>query len=507
MNTRNYQRTAKIKLLDEVNAVIIGLRNEDIEFLWDEYGVFAPNYFFNPKFKLGVWDGRIRFFSKTGKTYIHFIPEIISILQKMGYKLELIDYRTSDPIEVEFIDENHFSHVLHPLTREPITLRYYQVDAVNALLKEGKGVVIAGTGSGKTFMTAALVSVYGNQGLKTITIVPTQDLIYNTKDEFVRCGLDVGEYSGSMKDIDHYHVVSTWQALQYNSLIIKEFQVVVIDECHGIKGQVLRKILNEVGNKIIYRFGLTGTLPKESADVMAVFSTIGTPVYEISSYQLQQENFLSQSHIDIIQLKENFIKEYEEYLAHNKEKYILEKKPTYLQFKDAFFPEWAAEKSYLQTHKPRLKWITEYIVHKRDTGQGNIFCLVNNIQFGKKLAKMIEGSVFLYGKNKKEDRKEVYESFNESDNLVIFASVQIAGVGLNIPRIFNLMYIDIGKSFIRTIQSIGRGLRKAPDKDKVIVTDICSDLKYGKRHLRNRINYYDEAKYPYKKHGILYEQK
>jgi superfamily II DNA or RNA helicase len=62
--------------------------------------------------------------------------------------------------------------------------------------------------------------------------------------------------------------------------------------------------------------------------------------------------------------------------------------------------------------------------------------------------------------------------------------------------------VDIGKSSIRVIQSIGRGLRKANDKDSVTVTDICSDLKYGRSHLNKRISYYKEAQYPFEKNTI-----
>jgi superfamily II DNA or RNA helicase len=75
---------------------------------------------------------------------------------------------------------------------------------------------------------------------------------------------------------------------------------------------------------------------------------------------------------------------------------------------------------------------------------------------------------------------------------------------LNINRIFNLVFVDVGKSFIRVIQGIGRGLRKAADKDSVVVTDICGDLKYSKKHLKHRTNYYEEAQYPFKKHKIDY---
>ena len=66
------------------------------------------------------------------------------------------------------------------------------------------------------------------------------------------------------------------------------------------------------------------------------------------------------------------------------------------------------------------------------------------------------------------------------------------------------MLVDAGKSFIRIIQAIGRGLRGADDKDFVHVLDIASNMKYSKRHTKERIQYYREANYPYKKQIINY---
>jgi len=68
------------------------------------------------------------------------------------------------------------------------------------------------------------------------------------------------------------------------------------------------------------------------------------------------------------------------------------------------------------------------------------------------------------------------------------------------------MLIDLGKSFIRIIQTIGRGLRMDKDKEFVSVSDVCSDLKYGKKHVRERVKYYKEAKYPYQKTVVKYDE-
>ena len=72
-------------------------------------------------------------------------------------------------------------------------------------------------------------------------------------------------------------------------------------------------------------------------------------------------------------------------------------------------------------------------------------------------------------------------------------------------RIFNLVLIEPGKSFVRVIQSIGRGIRKAEDKDSVQIWDITSSCKFAKRHLGARKKFYKEANYPYNIEKINYE--
>ena len=304
------KRTVKVKILDEVNVVLIGLTKDHIEFFYDSFKRRPPNHFFNPKFKLGSWDGYIRYFHKTCKTHVYLLNEIIPKLIAFGYKINLIDERQNRPVEPLLIDKDYFSHLIHSETGKPVEFRPYQVEGVNALIENGGGIVIAGTGAGKTLMNAVLIDLYGQLGLKTITIVPTSDLILQTKLEFIDLELDVGEYSGDEKDINHTHVVSTWQALQNNPSIIKQFQVVVVDEAHGLQGQVLTKLLNDHGKNITYRFGLTGTLPKAETDVMAVRIAVGDVQYTIPAQVLIEQGWLASLHINIMQLEEDFEEAY-----------------------------------------------------------------------------------------------------------------------------------------------------------------------------------------------------
>ena len=80
---------------------------------------------------------------------------------------------------------------------------------------------------------------------------------------------------------------------------------------------------------------------------------------------------------------------------------------------------------------------------------------------------------------------------------VVIATYGIAEVGINIPRICNLVLVGPGKSFVRVIHSIARGIRKAKDKDFVQIWDITSTAKYAKRHLTKRKAFYKEANYPF----------
>jgi superfamily II DNA or RNA helicase len=134
---------------------------------------------------------------------------------------------------------------------------------------------------------------------------------------------------------------------------------------------------------------------------------------------------------------------------------------------------------------------------KELSNTGNTLVLVNRIDSGKFLVNELEGSTFISGEVKGTERQVEYKDHAVSDNKITVATYGVAAVGINIPRIFNLVLLEPGKSFTRVIQSIGRGIRKAEDKDFVQVWDITSTCKYAKRHLTERKKFYKEAKYPF----------
>ena len=151
---------------------------------------------------------------------------------------------------------------------------------------------------------------------------------------------------------------------------------------------------------------------------------------------------------------------------------------------------------HLVTNTERLDWMADTCSAIRTAG--NTLILVDRITTGKELAARIQDSVFVSGSmSKAADRKEQYDEMAESSDKVIIATYGVAAVGINIPRIFNLVLLEPGKSFVRVIQSIGRGIRKAKDKDFVQIWDITSACKFSKRHLAKRKVFYKEANYPF----------
>jgi superfamily II DNA or RNA helicase len=153
------------------------------------------------------------------------------------------------------------------------------------------------------------------------------------------------------------------------------------------------------------------------------------------------------------------------------------------------------ELKYLVTNQDRINYLGKLLKTVKESG--NTLILVDRISAGEMLAELIPDSTFVSGSVKVKDRKETYDEIKEGTNKVIIATYGVAAVGLNIPRIFNLVLIEPGKSFVRVIQSIGRGVRKAKDKDFVQIWDLTSTCKFAKRHLTQRKKFYKEAQYPF----------
>lgn len=479
-----------IIIRDEVNCKIDGLDVKDRRTLSKLFSYEKPGARFIPSVRLGRWDGKETYFSIGGETYINLLTEIIPILDQSGYDISLDDRRThKDSLEFDQVSEDTFSEHPwpkgHPKEGQPIKLRDYQVDIINNFLSNPQSLQEIATGAGKTITTAALSHSIQKYG-RSIIIVPNKSLVVQTEEDYKNVKLDVGVYFGDRKEWGKTHTICTWQSL--NNLLkdtrsgdakftIQEFLegvvCVMVDECHMAKASALKTLLTTVFANVPIRWGLTGTIPKEKYEFQSLFVSLGSIVGKLSASELQDKGVLAQCHVNIIQLQDHV--EYTNYQA---------------------------ELKFLLEDSKRIKKITDLISEIKETG--NTLVLVDRVNAGKELVKQIPGSVFISGGTKLTERKEEYDEVATANDKVLVCTYGVAAVGINVPRIFNVVLIEPGKSFVRVIQSIGRGIRKAEDKDFVMIWDVTSSCKFSKRHLTKRKQYYTEAKYPFELKKVSY---
>ena len=479
----------KLEIRDEVNVRFHDLSPSTRRTCENKLKYMLPYAYHVPAYRLGRWDGKIGFFTAAGATYLNLLDRVLPILDDEGWSVELVDIRVNHNFEFVQVTEDTFSHIVwpkgHVAEGKSIVLRDYQVECINRFLANPHGVQEIATGAGKTLMTAAMSLMCEPYG-RTLVIVPNKDLVKQTQEDYVNLGLDVGVFFGDEKDAGHQHTIATWQSL--NSLI-KRYKdgksnvsidiitdnliAVMVDEVHMAKADVLRTMLTGPFAHIPIRWGLTGTIPKEEHEYISLICSLGEVLHRLQASELQDKGVLSNCHVKVLQ--------YQDSVDYN---------------------SYQEELSFLTTNKERIDELARKF--ESISEGGNTLILVDRIKTGQMLEEILEDCVFVSGSMKSKDRKAEYNEIQTLNNKIIVATYGVASVGINIPRIFNLVLVEPGKSFVRTIQSIGRGIRKADDKDFVQIWDITSNAKFSKRHLAKRKKFYNEANYPYETHKVKY---
>jgi len=477
--------TCKLIIEDEVNIKLEGLPVEIRRKLANALKFEVPYARYMPQYKLGRWDGKVAFFGIGGTGYVNHLNTIVEILQNNNVEIADIEDRRH-PVTLDFqpITEDYWKQQGvkwpegHPAAGEDIILRDYQVEAINNFLENPQSLQEIATGAGKTITTATLSHIAEKYG-RTLVVVPNKSLVQQTEQDYRNCGLDCGVYFGDRKDLSKTHTICTWQSLNILDkkskdgtavLTLAEFldgvSTIIIDEVHQAKAEVLKNLLTRNLRNAPIRWGLTGTVPKERFEFEALHASIGPVIGQITAKELQDKGVLSNCHVNIMQIIDT--------VAHR---------------------DYQSELKYLVTNETRVNYIAKVLNKIKESG--NTLILIDRIGAGELLHERIENSIFIKGDVKLKDRKIAYDGIQDATNSVIIATYGVAAVGINIPRIFNLVLIEPGKSFVRVIQSIGRGVRKAKDKDFVQIWDITSTCKFAKRHLTERKKFYKDAQYPF----------
>jgi len=267
-----------------------------------------------------------------------------------------------------------------------------------------------------------------------------------------------------------------------------EYDLVIGDEAHLFKAKSLISILTNLTD-CKYRFGLTGTLDGTQTHRLVLEGLFGKVKQITTTKELIDSGRLAKFKIKALVLK------------HDEESCKLGKT---FKYQD--------EINYIISKQSRNRFIRNLTMGL----EGNTLLLYQFVdKHGKILYNMIKDAVedsrpvfFIHGAVGVDDREEVRRITEGEKNAIIVASYGTFSTGINIRNLHNVIFASPSKSKIRTLQSIGRGLRLGDNKTEAILFDISDDLTYKSRknftldHFIERMKIYNEEKFEYKIYTI-----
>ena len=429
------------------------------------------------------WDGKIRLFSPaTGEIYCGLIDYLVDWIEekKYNYKIEEDDNFGNPTDQNEFITPEGIVGYVKSL-RLPVRVRDYQYKAIYEALRYNRRLLLSPTASGKSLMIYALVRYHINVSRNVLIVVPTTSLVEQMYKDFESYGWRTKDchkiYAGADKYTDHNVIITTWQSIYKEPRKwFDRFDVVIGDEAHQFKAKSLTTLMSKL-HKCKYRIGFTGTLDGANVNQLVLEGLFGRCSKVTKTNELIQQGYLAKLKVKIILLKHE----------------------------EKLFEGYQDEIDYLVDHEGRNKFIRNLAADLK----GNTLILFNYVErHGLPLYNLINSHTdkpvyFVHGGVDVEDREDVRQLTEQSDNAIIVASYGTFSTGINIKKLHNIIFASPSKSRVRNLQSIGRVLRKGENKSQATLYDIADDIStdrgnnYTLNHLMERVKIYNEEKFDY----------
>jgi len=494
-----------ISKLDEVYAKIQCEKSVAKE-LHEYFSFLVPGYQFVPAYRNKIWNGKIYLYHlNTSQIYLGLLPYLETFCEEREYK-----FSYEDGLDVE--DDYSIYHAKKFIKEldihsngKPIEVREHQINAYVHAMQRRRALLLSPTASGKSLIIYMLFRqmLRYKEGSKGLIIVPTTSLVEQLFSDFGDYNNGaMGEYvhriyQGKEKHTDKPLTISTWQSLyQLPKEYFHQFDYIIGDEAHLFKAQSLTTILTSCINAK-YRIGLTGTLDGTKTHKLVLEGLFGQVKQVTTTKELMDKKQVSDFEIKCLILKHP--------------------DDICLEMKDK---DYQAEIQYLIACEARNKFIKNLAV---SLGNNTLILYQMVAKHGQVLYDMIRNTeklgdrkvFFVHGGTETEDREKIREIMEKENDAIIVASYGTFSTGINIRNLHNIIFASPSKSRVRSLQSIGRGLRNSEGKDKATLYDIADDLRYKKhmnftlKHFVERVKIYTEEKFPLKtyKIGLKNEQR
>ena len=393
---------------------------------------------FNPLVKKGLWDGYISYIKDDKWIPAGLWREVMSVCKTYGYELTLNNI--TELFDRNINQETFTKWALDFFEKSEITPRDYQIEAAFNILKFKKCLSELATSAGKTlisFLTVAYL-LENQKAQKILFIVPNVSLVVQASEDFLdynyRNQIDIKVqqiYSGQKIRAGRNVVIGTYQSLvKKKKEYFEQFDAVIIDETHKAKSHSIKTILQKCTNAS-YRYGLSGTIPKEgSLDRLTLMAYTGPLITEISANYLQNEGHIAGCKVKIIKM---------DYAPQSAKDAFREMSQNRYESKDVF----KFEQNYVINSIGRLNFITNIISRVK----GNGLVLFHRIEHGKKIyAKLRQENnktvYYVDGNTDKDIREEYKKKMEAGEEVVIVASYGTFSTGISIKKIHNIFFTE-----------------------------------------------------------------
>ena len=361
-----------------------------------------------------------------------------------------------------------------------LAYRDYQSEAISAALATGRGIVKLPTGSGKSLVLYGLVRAMREENLvdkPILVITPNVQLVVQLSEDMISYGMDrekIKRFSSSCQEIptsDVWAIVSNRQWLEEHGEDLSEIGAVIVDECHGLrKGNAVTDFVKKLKTNI--KIGLTATIPDGAEDEWCVKGTLGPILSSREISELQDSGVLSS--IKIVPVK----------ITHAG--LILPKPKNVEEWKKAYSVECEAIESNLCA--------TAAIGALASALPGNTILLFDHTEFGKSIfaAATKNRKHFINGEIDVDSRELARKDMEANGDVLIIGNARCFGEGINIKRVNNIVLAMNGRSSVKVLQTVGRGLRLHSSKDHTNLIDIHHTFKYSESHYRERRKIYEK---------------
>jgi superfamily II DNA or RNA helicase len=445
----------------------------------------VPGAKYSPAYKSKHWNGTVCMMDRKNKILRGLTETLVEWASENKYQI------VHHEEEYEFSLQEALSFIKS--LNLPFEPRDYQVTAFVKAIRRKRRLILSATSSGKSLIMYLITRYLYDNGLakNILVVVPTTSLVSQLTSDFHDYGCDTDVFvqqiqEGTSKIPEKPVIISTWQSIQNEpKAYFEQFDAIIGDEAHLAGAKKLMYIISNCINAR-WRIGLTGTLKSDKVHILNLVGLFGRP-YKAST----AKSLMDKGHIANFEIKALLLK----YGA---------SEANSIQGR-----EYHEEIDFLVGHEARNRFITNLAL-SMETNTLVLFKLVE--KHGKILVELLAQKVagtprqifYVHGGTEVEDREEIRKIVESEKNAIIVASLGVFSTGVNIKNLHNIIFASPSKARITILQSIGRGLRLSPNKEKAVLFDIADDLRYkGKKnytynHFLDRLQIYTDEEFPFK---------